>query len=381
MAGIGALLAATLSAAFFAGAMPALVAGLGSSLAQPFQVNEKRIGILAATLRLAMIPALFLSGVIVDRVGFQVVLVVGSMLGALGLTALAVSRSLVQATAACVLLGLAAAGLTIGSLMLMPRAFAPYDSSAALNLGAAFFTLGALLCPPLVCRAVGRWGVRQALLVLALLALLPGVTGALSPGAAAPPADDKIAEVFDSLVLWLIGLFLFLYWPVETTLARVGTRFLTDLGHTPGRVSLYAGGFWLAYVLARLGAAVALGERVFLPDAEMWLTLALTLAASIAIGNMAGTDGSTSGALGLLVVGVGLGPLVPTALGKVFALFPEARGTAAGTLCAIGLLGDALLAPPLARIARRAGVRLALRLALVLTLVMAALALLLALVG
>jgi MFS family permease len=376
-----ALLPVTVTAAFFSGMAPALVASARASLAERFQVDDRRAGSLTLALRLGMIPGMLTGGMTVDQGGSPALLIVASLVMAVGLSCLAVSRSLIQGLGAALVLGVSAGSLAIGSLMLMPQAFAPYGPPAALNLGTLFYTFGALLAGSLAERLARPWGWQRALLVIALFTLTPGLAAALSPIEAIGPPKGKVDQVFETLAFWLAGLFLVLYFPLQTGVAGGATRALTDLGHLPHLASLLTGCFWLAYLGARLGMGLILGGMDVPAAAEMWIVMALAIAAAVAIGNMAGTDRSTSGSLCLLAAGVSLGPLFPTVLGTLFVLFPGSRGTAIAAACAMGFLGDALLSPSIEGVARRAGVRVALRFGMVLALLLAAVALLLALLA
>jgi MFS family permease len=381
MAESQALVPATLVAAFFAGLAPALLAALRPFVGQRFQVDDRRARRTGIALRLAMIPAMVATGSIVDHGESQVLLVVASMVLALGLTGLAVSRSLIQAVLAAVLVGTAGGALAVGSLALMPRAFAPASAFAAMNLGALSITLGMLVAAPLAERLIGRADLRQALLFIALLALLPGLAASLTPWEVRPAAEAQLDRVVETLDFWLAAAFLVLYFPVQAAVARDARRYLTELHHGPRQALLWMGSFWLAYLAARLGLGLLFRDKLFLPNTEMWIVFVLVIAAASALGNMAGTANPISGSLGLLVLGVSLGPLAPTVLGKVFVLFPDGPGTACGAACAVGCLGETLLTPGLEGIARRAGVRMGLRIALVLVLILAAVVLVLAAVS
>src|SRR5262249_17872148 len=117
------LIPATLASALIFGMVPALLAGVRVHWARQLGIEEKRAGALAAALHLTLVPMMLGGGVALDKWGAAQGLVAGSVLLALGLAALAVSRSLAQALAPIFLIGGAGACLGIGSFILMPRAF------------------------------------------------------------------------------------------------------------------------------------------------------------------------------------------------------------------------------------------------------------------
>jgi fucose permease len=103
------------------------------------------------------------------------------------------------------------------------------------------------------------------------------------------------------------------------------------------------------------------------------------LLAAVVLGNLAGAAGRNSTAVALVVLGFVLGPIFPTLLGLVFSRFPEERGTAWGSVFALGSLGALLLAPVVGAAAQRKSVQVALRVPMLLALLLTAVSLVFAL--
>jgi fucose permease len=175
------LIPATLASALVFGMVPALLARVRVHWANHLGIAQPRAGALAVAFPLALVPMMLVGGVALDKWGAAGGIVVGSVLLALGLAALGVSRTVPQAVAPVLLIGGGAACLGIGSCILMPQALLPDNPLAAANFGTLGFAVGALLTSPLVDKMVGRWGLQKALLGLALAALLPGVIAAFTP--------------------------------------------------------------------------------------------------------------------------------------------------------------------------------------------------------
>jgi fucose permease len=377
------LIPAMIASTLVFGLTTVLPASVRGALARRLGRDENRLGGLLATFQFTLAPMLLAAGLAVDRWGAQGVIIIGSLGTALGLSVLAVSRTSGQVLAALVLLGVGVAGVGMGGSVLMPQAFFPRHPVAGTAIGMLFFTLGALAAPGLGQRLVGRWGLRQGLLLLALLTLVPGVTAALTPWPeqVQPPID--LGPALKHPVLWLAGLLLLLYVPVEALLASWSTRFLVEMGHVPSVASTLTSGFWLSFLATRLGTGLFLGEyQLVIADPEPWLVMTLAVLAAILLGNLVGTVRLGNASLGLILVGASLGPMFPALLGMMFRLYPrELWGTAGGVVWALGMLGGLILPPLFRGRVERQGIRNALRVPMVLSLVTAFGALVLALLN
>jgi fucose permease len=103
------------------------------------------------------------------------------------------------------------------------------------------------------------------------------------------------------------------------------------------------------------------------------------LLAAVVLGNLAGAAGRNSAPVALVLLGFLLGPIFPTLLGGAFRYFPEERGTAFGSVFALGSLGALVLAPVVGVAAQRRSVLAALRVPMLLALLLTAVALVFAL--
>jgi hypothetical protein len=373
------LIPAVIICSFVYGAIPTILGLTRAGLGQRLGMSPAGASRLVALANLSTVPFLLVIGMTVGRLGALECLIAGSVVLGLGFLALAVSRTIGQVVAAVVLIGAAGAALGIGSLVLMPQAFFPGQPAAAINVGALFWTLGALLTPAWLAGSLRKWGLRQSLLAAALFSLLPGLTVALTALPSNRPMPEKLGPALDAPSLWLAALVLFLFVPLEMALRAWSTRYLTEAGHQPRLASALTVGFWLSFLLARLATALLLGQdRLLITDVEPWVIFGLAIATAVILGNMAGTDSPRGASIGLILVGASLGPVLPTLLGLVYRAFPAGRGLAVGLVWAVGSLGGVLL-PPLLGISGQKPAPEALRFPIVLALLVAASALVLAL--
>jgi fucose permease len=372
-----AVTAVTISGAFVFGMVLALLGSLKLALAKRLDLGEARIGGLLSALNLALIPMMLLNGVLIDLWGVRGVMALGSVVTALAIYSLALQPTYARAFTAILLAGLGGAGLSTASIVLMPQAFPPLQSAAALNLGNVFFALGALITPVLADVLLRTLEFRRTVSLLALLCLVPAVACVL-PGNLSlteQASRSTLQGLIESPLLWLAGLVFFFYAPLEGSLSIWATTYLTELGHGEHRAAWLLSGFWTTFLASRLLAAFALHR---LPETwnPWWPMVLLALLAAVVLGNISGTARPRRARLGLLVLGFLLGPIFPTLVAMLFRWHPQAQGTAYGLMFAIGSLGSLILAPVIGASARRRNVQTALRIPMLLALWLTAAALL-----
>jgi fucose permease len=387
MSGPYELVPVTVASAFVFGIVLALLGSIKLPLARRLGMDEARVGGLLAALNLALIPMMLVSGVLVDHLGVRGVLVAGSLVTALALFLLGMSRTYQGALVALVLTGMGGACLMTASVVLMPMAFFEgRNSAAAVNLGNVFIPLGALATPALADVLVRGVGFRRAVTLLAAACLLPALAACFNTGAAFRVEGDHqldFWQVAADPVVWLAGLAFMLYSPLEGALGAWATTYLTELGFRPGRAAWLLSGFWLAFLAARLLFSFLQERGVLSRSYDGWLVMFLALLAAVVLGNLAGTRARGNGGTGLLALGFLFGPIFPTLVGLLFdspGIEPANRGTAFGTMFALGAAGGLLLPPVIGAYARRASVRAALRIPTLVALVLAGAGLVLALV-
>jgi fucose permease len=317
------------------------------------------VGGLVSVFGFTLIPVVLTAGFLTDLVGRQVVLVGGSGLFAASLGLLARATAYPAALAAVILLSTGWALLINVGNVLTPLAF-PGGIAYSTNLANVFFGVGAFLTPLGAAALVRRTSLPLALGLLGGLSLLPGLLALGVDFAGPAPARDPAApggpgtaELLRDPVVWLCGLALFFYGPLEASVGAWATTYLGDRGHTERAASGLLSAFWLAYMAARLVTAFALPA-----GREAVFVLALSLAA---VGVMTGVVLARGRAAAAgMVVGAGLvfGPIFPTLMAILLGHFePAVHGRAVGVLFAVGGVGWSLIPILIGAYARRAGVQ------------------------
>lgn len=373
----------TVASALLCGILLALFNSIRAPLAGRLGVGESQVDLLGLLQQATLLLFLPLAGIVVDVLGIEYALVGGSLLAAFAVALLALRSNFTPAGGIAVALGAATAGLAASTTVLMTKAFfaEPARPAAAVNLGSVFVILGGVAAAPLADLLLSGLRFRRSLLVLALLALAPAFLATLISAEVLLPEGGRSATplaVVQLPLLWLAGLIMLLYSPVEAAIPRWAASNLISLGYSPGRATGFLVGFWTCFLLSRVAAAFLLNAGL-LHGAEPWAIVILGLLVGVSLGNLAGTGYRQTAALGLLVLGCFCGPIYPTILGTLLGRFPAEAGTTAGCLLAAGTLGSLLIVPLIGYYVRTTSVQYAFRIPLVASLLLAGAALVLGL--
>jgi fucose permease len=371
MPGSQGLLVTAICAAFAVGVILPLPVTLRLSLARHVGGNETRTTLRLVFL-LTLVPMYLVSGFLVDHWGLQEGLVMGALGTAVGLASLGLSREPRAALGAMALVGAGLALLHTALAALLPAAFAARPTTAA-SLGYLVVALGSLLSSQLLPYLEKSMSLRQGLLVLALVLLVPAGAAGFTPAHhfPLPQAAANMPELLADPRVWLAGLVLFLYYPLESLLLSWAPAYLAELGLSPRGAATVLAGYWAAFLATRWLLAIV--PETLVP----WLLLTLVVAVAVTLGNLSGSYRPTGGMWGLWTVGASLGPIFPSLIGLVFGMFPEHLALAFGIALAVGSCSGLLLEPVLESFARRHDVRHTMRLLVVASLVVAAPALVL----
>lgn len=377
MTGMQTVTAATIGGALIFGMTLALLGRLKLALAQRVELGDPQFRRLLLALNIALVPLVLLSGVLLDIYSARAILVAGSVMLAVALVSLSLRTSYPHALISLLLASFGASALGTASTVLMPHAlFPPEEMSASLNLGYVFIALGALLTPALTDILLDKIELRRTLTVLALLALVPAFLGVLPSGGSWQITDQHgdPSTLFADSACWLGALVLFFYVPLEAAISLWTFTLLAERGHEEREATGLLFGFWAAFMASRL--LVALAQHMFWMT-EWWDRLLIVvppLLAAVLLGNLAGASHAGRPRAGLILLGLLLGPVLPTLLGLIFHAVPAAPGTAYGLVFAAGSLGSLVLAP-LVKLPSRPPLQTALRLPIFFALVVTAAAL------
>jgi fucose permease len=383
MAGLSQMTAATIGGALIFGMALALLGRLKLAVARSVTAEDGAIRRWLLALNIALIPLVLLSGVLVDAYGARPILIVGSATLAVALVCLSLRPTYPHAFASMLLAGLGASALGASSTVMMPRAFfVTEETSAALNLGYVFIALGALLTPVLADILLEKVELRRTLAVLALLSLIPAFLGVL------PSKDqwqisvetDHSSGLLAEPSCWLAALVVFFYAPLEAAISLWAFALLAERGQDEREATGLLSGFWAAFMGSRLIVTLAQHLDIMSDWWDRTLIVAPTLLAAVLLGNLAGASHRAKPRLGLMLLGLLLGPVLPTLIGTIFRLVPTERGAAYGLMFAAGSLGSVVLAP-FAKLRSHPPLHAALRLPILLALLVTATALVLGLIS
>jgi predicted MFS family arabinose efflux permease len=210
------------------------------------------------------------AGMFADRFGAFRVLLVGSVLYAMGLVSMALATSgLAFTSGAGLLIGMAQAGTTYAVIYgVIARNVAPERRSWAMGVAAAAGSFGQFLMVPVENWLIDTWGWQDALLILACaaLAILPLAFGLKEPKVAAPSGPQQsvgaaLREAFGyrSFLLLMAG-----YFVCGFQVVFIGVHmpsFLKDQGLSPGVATTALALIGLFNVFGTY-AAGALGQKL-----------------------------------------------------------------------------------------------------------------------
>lgn len=338
----------TIAGALTFGMLLSLLAHSRRTLAQWLGLSSEVASGLSSILTLTLIPSSLVAGLLSDYWGGKWTVALGSFLATLALVLLMLAdgQRFRRSVVAVVLVGMGAACLNVGSVVLMPRSFFDDNPVAATNLGFVFMGLGALVTPVLgdLLLQIQRTGFRRTLGVFAVLAVIPLLL------AAGGPADSGGGELhfdlFSRRSLWLAGAVFVLYAPLEAWLSTSALPYLRRVGFTDGKAGLLLALTWIAFLGSRFAIAYGQQTEALDPDSSHMIILLLALIATVALGNLAGASRHDGIVFWMLLIGICLGPIFSSLVGFLFLHF-DARsyGTVYGTVYAVGTAGGLFLTP------------------------------------
>ena len=324
----------------------ALLGSVKLPLARRLAIDEARVGGMVSMFPLAMIPVILAMGFLTDLVGQQQVLIGGILVMAAALVVLATAGRYSVALVAVLLLSAGWSAQINVLNVIMPAAFAATDAPGyAANLGNFFFGLGAFLTPVFVAFLLEKTGFSRSLLLLAIAVLATALLGGLARFTVPePPGVDADVPGFVSVLadpmIWILGLSLFFYGPLEASVAAWSTTIMTEKGITEKTAGWLLSGFWLAFMASRL--ATALGVAVF-GLTTGWETpwiIILSVAAVVVLAAMVKSRSASVGVATVVLAGLVFGPIFPTVMGVLLGHFdPVVQGRAVGLFFAIGGIG------------------------------------------
>jgi len=170
---------------------------------------------------------------------------------------------------------------------------------------------------------------------------MPGPAG----GAGAVYANA--GSILGQPLIWMLGLFLFLYIACEVGVWNWLPRHLIAQGIPESRaLNILSLGFALGLLIGRVGVAPIL---IHAPAIDV--TLAASVAMAISTFLMLRTNNPTAAWVLVFIAGVSMAPVFPTTLAIVGTAYPQLAGTAIGLVITCGWAGLAVSSPIIGAIA------------------------------
>jgi fucose permease len=329
-----------------------VIASIGPALPELARQTDKSLAQLG-TLFIALfgggLLSQTLSGILADRFGRRIVLVICAAMFGLAALVMSVSTRMPLLLVFATIVGLGYGGISL-SVNVLSSELTPHRRASTVNLVNVFFGVGAIAGPLLAGLALEWWGTPiPALQVGAVLALIVSPAAAFvdlpasaARGSHATPVSAPAATVgaMSSAFVWSCAVIVMLYAGSE---AAVGSWTPVYLERTTRldavRAAAITSAFWAALCGGRIVAAVA-GLRL---SADRLLTVSYAAAAIGAGLVLAGHGIVWLTVIGLTVLGFAFGPLYPTMMAVVTAASPHAAGAAASRIGVLAAIGGMIL--------------------------------------
>ncbi len=342
--------------AFFAFALVGVSSGASGvllpSLSSFYRVDNTVLGLLFFSSTIGYLLSSFFSGVAIETLGYRWTLILGATMALLGSFVFSLQPPFALVLVMRVLTGVGAGILETALnayITTLPR------RTAILNNLHAFFGVGALVGPLLATGILAlnqgwNWvyfvlALLNGLLLVGLMLFFPRkkpLTAAQIQENEGQSIGKMLSAAFRMRIIWMATLFLLFYVGVETNPGNWGYSFLTVWRHEG---TLFAGwvisGYWLGLTLGRFTQ-----PRIFEHFGLGNVTLLQTCMAEAVVGILLIwlIPSSAVAALGLLLLGYGLGPIYPTIVALMPSLVPPRLvSSAIGFLVSLSIPGLAVL--------------------------------------
>lgn len=334
------LLLAVILAIFVYGMTAATLGTILPNLSERFQLTPSQNGTIAFAQALGLILASLAVGPLLDAEGKKVGLILGLACISAALLGLPRCRGYKNILLLLFLLGVGG-GIVITGANALASDVGEVHRASTLNLVNLFFGLGGFVTPFIAANLFGKNWVRlcYTIAVFSVLTLLfeistrmPGPTGANSFIA------GDVGHVLGRPILFLLGLFLFLYVSCEVGVWNWLPRHLIAQGIPESRaLNILSIGFALGLLLGRVLVTPVL---IHISAVTVVLVASLTMAVTTYL--MLRTRDPKAALVLVGLAGISMAPVFPTTLAIVGDAFPQMTSTAIGFAITCGWVGLAV---------------------------------------
>jgi fucose permease len=334
------LIFAAILAIFVYGMIAAMLGTILPELSDRFRLTPSQNGAVAFAQALGLMIASVGVGPLLDTEGDKIGLMLGLAFIVLALFLLPRSKSFRNVVILLSLLGIGGGIVVTGANALVSGVSAAHRATA-LNLVNLFFGLGGLATPFISANLFKRNWVRLCYTVASLTVVtfvIQAVTVMPAPVAASGFVLAQAGPVLGRPLLFLLGLFLFLYVSCEVGVWNWLPRHLIAQGVPESRaLNILSLGFALGLLIGRVGISPIL---IRVPAVEV--TFASSVAMAITTFLMLRTGKPAVAAALVFIAGLSMAPVFPTALAITGTAFPRMTGTAIGFVITCGWAGLAV---------------------------------------
>lgn len=304
-------------------------------------------GGLVTAIYLAALVGQTAAGLLIGRLGARRIMISGMAGFVLGIIGIVTSTSLVMLLTAASCLGTG-----IGAILLTGNVTAAEASTGAgpLNLVNAIFGLGAIISPALVGVSIFAFdsGIHALWVIPVGMVLAAGLLFAWVPKSLAKPVgmpDDTSARpglwiMLRAPLILCIGLFIMGYLAQEVAIITwLPVVLERSVGMSLALGAMVISWYWLLVTLARFVAAWA--SRFAGPLLILRIGIALCCAGGGTLWLAVIMANASLGIVAVTMLGLALGPLLPTMLAVTRAAFPRNAGLATGLVVGLGNIGGA----------------------------------------
>jgi fucose permease len=334
------LILAAIVAIFIYGMIAAMLGTILPDLSDRFHLTPSQNGTIAFAQALGLILASLAVGPLLDNEGKKIGLILGLALISIALFALPRSPGFRSILFLLFLLGVGG-GIVVTGANALVSDVSPTHRATALNLVNLFFGLGALATPFIAANLFRRNWVRLCYTIASLTVVTLAIQAFTNmPG---PTGEGRFvladaASVLGRPLLFLIGLFLFLYISCEVGIWNWLPRHLIAQGIPESRaLNILSLGFALGLLIGRAGIL-----PVLIRVPAVTVTLVGSVAMAITTFSMLLTKRPVVALVLVFLAGISMAPVFPTTLAIVGDAFPRMTGSAIGFVITCGWTGLAV---------------------------------------
>jgi fucose permease len=350
------LMATACGGLFTYGIISALLGAILPELRARLGFQVAAAGWLFAASYASQIPTAFVTGWLIDFFGKKPVFLSSCLLTVTAVLGIAYVMTYASLVALVLALGVAGSLISSSSNTLVADIY-PETPSSALNIGHAFYGLGAVFVPVLVVLLVKPLGIQSVMWSVAALVGGIGAVGLLEPfpgphtsGALEWPAMGHAAFTRSLLLLTAVA---FLTTALLASLAAwIRIFFEQGSGASAQGSSMILALFWGLVSLGRL-AGSHLVRKIRGALLVLWASFGLVVGLVI----LAVAPSLQFAAPAIALCGLCYAPIYPTTVGITHSLFPKFFATAFGILMAASLVGGFVLPVVVGYVAAGRGVR------------------------